>query len=164
MAGAPEARTVREVAAALPAESWTRQTSKEGSPGPRVAACAAMRVGAVRDAWPGPDVWLVRRRHRETGALKTSLSTAPRDTAWATQVRMSGLRWPIETGCEDGKQRLGMGEYAVRSWTGGPQQMPLVILAHVFVVRLRLRGKKSPSRDAAPGGDGMSDSLAPPRV
>ncbi len=69
--GAPEARTVLEVAAALPAEAWTRQTIKEGSQGPMVAEFAAMRVVAVRDALPGPAVWLVLRRHLETEELKT---------------------------------------------------------------------------------------------
>jgi SRSO17 transposase len=164
VAGAPEARTVREVAAALPAESWTRQTIKEGSQGPMVAEFAAMRVVAVRDALPGPDVWLVLRRHRETGELKTYLSNAPIDTALETQVRMSGMRWPIETCFEDGKQLLGMGDYEVRSWTGWHHHMTLVILAHFFVVRMSLRLKKSPSRDAAPGGAGIGYSLAPTRV
>jgi len=94
--GAPEARTVLEVAAALPAEAWTRQTIKEGSQGPMVAEFAALRVVAVRDALPSPAVWLVLRRHLETEALKTYLSNAPIDTALETQVRMSGMRWPIE--------------------------------------------------------------------
>ena len=164
VAGAPEARTVLGVAAALPAEAWTRQTIKEGSQGPMVAEFAARRVVAVRDVRPGPDVWLVRRRQVETGELKTSLCNAPVDTAVATLVRMSGMRWPIETCFEDGKQLLGMGEYEVRSWTGWHHHMTLVILAHFFVVRLSLRLKKSPSSDSAPGHDGVSDGLAPTRV
>jgi SRSO17 transposase len=118
VAGAPEARTVLEAGAALPAEAWTRHTSKAGSQGPRVAECATLRAVAVRDALPGPDVWLVLRRHVETGELKTSLCHAPVDTAAETQVRMSGMRWPIETCFEDSKQLLGMGDYAVRSWDG----------------------------------------------
>jgi len=144
--GAPEACTVGEVAAALPAEAWTRQTIKEGSQGPMVAEFAAMRVGAVRDTLPGPDVWLVLRRHRETGALKTYLCNAPVGTALATQVRMSGMRWPIETCFEDSKQLLGMGDYDVRGWVGWHHHMTLVILAHFFVVRMRLRLKKKRQR------------------
>jgi len=144
--GAPAARTVLEVAATLPAVAWARQTSKEGSQGPMVAECAALRVIAVRDPWPGPDVWVVRRRHLETGELKTSLCNAPRDTALETRVRLSGRRWPIETCCEDSKQLLGMGDYAVRSWTGWHQHMTLVILAHFFVVRMSLRRKKQRPR------------------
>jgi SRSO17 transposase len=144
--GAPAARTVREVAATLPAEAWARQTIKEGSQGPMVAEFAARRVIAVRDTLPGPDVWLVLRRHLETGELKTSLCNAPRDTALETRVRLSGMRWPIETCFEDSKQLLGMGDYEVRSWTGWHHHMTLVILAHFFVVRMSLRLKKKRPR------------------
>jgi SRSO17 transposase len=144
--GVPAARTVLEVAAGLPAEAWARQTIKEGSQGPMVAEFATRRVIAVRDALPGPDVWLVRRRHVETGELKTYLCNAPADTAVETHVRMSGMRWPIATCFEDSKQLLGMGDYEVRSWTGWHHHMTLVILAHFFVVRMSLRLKKKPQR------------------
>src|SRR5437899_8339888 len=144
--GAPAARTVLEVAAGLPAEAWARQTIQEGSQGAMVAECATVRVVAVRETLPGPHVWLVLRRHIETGELKTSLCTAPVDTAVETQMRMSGMRWPIETCCEDRKPLLGMGDDAVRSWTGWHHHMTLVILAHFFVVRMRLRLKKKPPR------------------
>jgi SRSO17 transposase len=146
VAGAPEARTVLEVAAALPAEAWARQTIKAGRQGPMVAACATLRRVAVRDALPGPDVWLVLRRHVETGELKTYLCNAPVDTAVETHVRMSGMRWPIATCFEDSKQLLGMGDDEVRSWTGWHHHMTLVILAHFFVVRMSLRLKKKPQR------------------
>jgi hypothetical protein len=78
-----------------PAVAWARQTIKEGSQGSMVAACAALRGIAVPDTLPAPDVWLVLRRHMETGELKTSLCNAPRDTAVETWVRLSGMRWPI---------------------------------------------------------------------
>jgi SRSO17 transposase len=144
--GAPAARTVLEMAGALPAEAWSRQTIKEGSQGPMVADFAAIRVLAVRDTLPGPEVWMVLRQHRETGELKTSLCNAPVDTALATLVHMSGMRWPIETCFEDSKQLLGMGADEVRSWTGWHHHMTLVMLAHFFVVRMSLRLKKKPQR------------------
>jgi len=164
VAGAPEARTVLEVATALPAEAWARQTIKEGSQGPMVAEFATLRVVAVRDALPGPDVWLVLRRHVETGELKTYLCNAPVAIALATGVRMSGMRWPIETCFEDSKQLLGMGDYEIRSWTGWHHHMTLVILAHFFVVRMSLRLKKSPSGNVAPGGHGVGGGLTHTRV
>jgi SRSO17 transposase len=144
--GAPKARPVLEVAGTLPAEAWTRQTIKEGSQGPMIAEFAAVRVVAVRDTLPGPEVWLVLRRHVETQELKSSLCHAPVDTALETLVPMSGMRWPIETCCEDSKQRLGMGDYEVRSGTGWHHHRTLVILAHFFVVRMSLRLKKKPLR------------------
>jgi len=162
--GAPKARTVREVAGGLPTEAWTRQTIKEGSQGPMVAEFTAIRVVTVRDTLPGPDVWLVLRRHVETGELKSYLCNAPVDTALEKLVHMSGMRWPIETCFEDSKQLLGMGDYEVRSWSGWHHHMTLVILAHFFVVRMSLQLKKSPSSDVAPGRNGAGDRLAPPRV
>jgi SRSO17 transposase len=162
--GAPEARPVREVAAARPAEAWTRQTIKEGSQGPMVAEFATLRVVAVRDALPGPDVWLVLRRHVETGELKTYLCNAPVDTAREKLVQMSGMRWPIETCFEDSKQLLGMGDYEIRSWTGWHHHMTLVILAHFFVVRMSRRLKKSPRGDVASGHHGVGVGLTHTRV
>jgi SRSO17 transposase len=112
---------------------------------------AKVRVIAVREGLPGPDVWLVLRYHVGTREVKTSLSNAPTTTALAMLVWVSGRRWPIETCFEDGKQYLGMGAYEVRSWRGWHHHLPLVILAHFCLVRLRLRFKKSPRLDAAPG-------------
>jgi SRSO17 transposase len=149
--GAPEPRAVAQLAAALPAASWRRRTIKEGSKGPLVAEFAAVRVIAVRDGLPGPEVWLLLRRHPLTGELKTYLSNAPAKTSLATLLRQSGMRWPIETCFEDGKQYLGMGAYEVRSWRGWHHHMTLVILAHFFLVRVQLSLKKSAGPDLAPG-------------
>jgi SRSO17 transposase len=149
--GAPAAHTVVAVAASLPAGPWSRQTIKEGSKGPMVADFAALRVIAVREGLPGPEVWLVLRRNALTGELKTYLSNAPAAIALLTLVRLSGMRWPIETCFEDGKQYLGMGDYEVRSWRGWHHHMTLCLLAHFFLVRLRLGLKKSAGLDPAPG-------------
>ena len=143
-AQAPAAQTVAALAAHLPPEAWQPHLIKEGSQGPLLADCACLRVVAVRDSLPGPDVWLVLRRPPETGELTTYLSAAPGDTQVETLVRISGMRWPIETCCEDRKQWLGMGDYAGRSWTGWHQHLTLVILAHFFVVRTMFTMKKTP--------------------
>jgi SRSO17 transposase len=135
----PEPIAVEQVVAALPVSAWSRHTIKEGSKGPLVAEFAALRVVAVRDTLPGPDVWLVVRRDVTSGECKYFLSNAPADTPLTTFVWLSGLRWPIETCFEDGKQEIGLGDYQVRSWTGWHHHMTLCILAHFFLVRLQLR-------------------------
>ena len=144
VAGAPAPHTVVMVAEALPAEHWSRHRIKEGSKGPIVADVAVLRVIAVREGLPGPEVWLVMRRNPLTGELKTYVSNAPADIALATLVRLSGMRWPIETCFEDSKQYVGMGDYEVRSWRGWHHHMTLCILAHFFLVRACLRLKKKP--------------------
>jgi SRSO17 transposase len=146
VAGTPEPQTTVEVAAALPADQWSRHTIKEGSKGPLVADFAMLRVVAVRNHLPGPDVWLIFRRALSTGELKVYLSNAPLETPQRTLIRLSGMRWPIETSFEDGKQLVGMGDYQVRSWVGWHHHMTMCILAHFFLVRLRLRlGDKAPA-------------------
>lgn len=136
---APPPRSVTDLAAALPATAWQPYTVKEGSQGPLVAEFAFQRVIAVRDGLPGPEVWLILRRSLSDGELKTFLANAPPDIAPPRLVRTSGMRWPIETCFEVGKQELGMGDYEVRSWRGWHHHMTLVILALGFLVRLQGR-------------------------
>ncbi len=151
VSAAPAAQTVLALAAALPAAQWSPQFIQEGSKGPSVADCAALRVVAVRDGLPGPEVWLLLRRSRETGELKTYLSNAPAGAPRATLVRLSGMRWPIERCFEEGKQHLGLGDYEVRSWRGWHHHMTLGILAHFFLMRLQRRwGGEGTGADAAP--------------
>lgn len=140
--GEPSAQEVAAIATSLPAEQWHRQTIKEGSKGTLIADFAALRVVAVRNGLPGPDVWLVLRRNPATGELKCYLSNAPIETSLSTFAWLSGMRWPIETCFEDGKQEVGFGDYQLRSWRGWHHHMTLCILAHFFLVRLQIRLKR----------------------
>jgi SRSO17 transposase len=146
VAGEPEAQAVSLIAASLPADAWTRHTIKEGSKGTIEADLAARCVVAVRDGLPGPQVWLILRRNPSTGEVKYFLSNAPLQTQLVTFAWVSGMRWPIETCFEEGKQELGLGDYQLRSWTGWHHHMTLCILAHFFLVRLQIRLKdKAPN-------------------
>lgn len=143
---APEAAAPEEVqalAAALPAEQWHQHIIQEGSQGPQIADFAFVRVIAVRDSLPGPEIWLVLRRSLSDGELKSYLCNAPPQIAQQRLVRTSGMRWPIETCFEVGKQELGMGDYEVRSWRGWHHHMTLVIMAMAFLVRLQGRFEKT---------------------
>jgi SRSO17 transposase len=131
-----------DLATTLPPDAWTRQLIKEGSKGPIVADFATVRVSAVREGLPGPEVWLVLRRNVETGELKTYLSNAPATISQSQLVWVSGMRWPLETCFEEGKQSLGLGDYEVRSWLGWHHHLTLCILAHFFLVRVQCRLKK----------------------
>lgn len=134
--GQPKALTVLEVADLISSEEWTSYTIKEGTKGPIVADFAFRRVIGVRDSLPGKEVWLVLRRSGDE--IKTFLCNAPKNIELARMVRVSGLRWPIETCFLEGKQLLGMGDYQVRSWLGWYHHMTLVILAHFFFTSLRI--------------------------
>ena len=140
--GEPAAQPVAALAAALPPAAWTRCQLQAGSRGGLRAHCAALRVVAVRESLPGPDVWLLLRRHRRTGVLKTFLSHAPADCPLPELVRLTAYRWPIETCFQQCKQHLGIGHYEVRSWTGWHHHMTLCLLAHFFLVQQQVRLKK----------------------
>ena len=139
VAGAAAAQSVADIATAWSTSGGPQHLSKEGSTGPIVAECAVARVVAVREGLPGPEVWLILRRNGCTGALQTSLRHAPAQTPLTPLVRMSGMRWPIDTCVEEGKQCLGLGDDAVRSWRGWHHHMPWCILEPFFLVRRRCR-------------------------
>lgn len=139
----PPPEEVRQIAAQLPARKWKRYTIKEGSKGPIEAEFAFVRATSKRGRRPGHAVWVVFRRGLEQGAeLKVYLSNAPATCARKRLVRMSGLRWPVETALEEGKSELGMDHYETRTWLGWHHQMTLTFLAHHFLLRLRLKLKK----------------------
>lgn len=143
--GTPPPQAVRQIGAQLPARAWQRYTIKEGSKGPIEADFAFVRAMSKRGRRPGHEVWVVFRRGLEEGAeIKVYLSNAPASCAHTKLVQMSGMRWPVETALEEAKSELGMDHYETRTWRGWHHQMTLTFLAHHFLLRLRLRLKKSP--------------------
>ena len=135
------------LAAQLPPPAWRTYRVKDGEKGPIEAQFAFVRAVAARDGQVGPEVWVVFRRSlSDPPELKIFLSNAAADTPREELVRVSGMRWPIETCFEEAKGSLGMAEYQTRIWRGWHHHMTLVILAHHFVVRLRLRHKKGHRR------------------
>jgi SRSO17 transposase len=81
------------------------------------------------DRLTGPEVWVVIRRKVSGEASESSwkfyLSNAPIETPLSTFVRVSGMRWPIETCFAECKGGLGMDHY--QGFT------PLPVIAHLDV-------------------------------
>jgi SRSO17 transposase len=162
-AGTPRAAEVRQIAARLPVRAWRRYTIKEGSKGPITADFACLRVTRVRRGRPGLAGWLVLRRSLDRAKeVKYFLSNAPASCPPATLVRVSGLRWPVEMAIEEAKGELGMDHYETRTWRGWHHHMTQTFLAHHFLVRLRLRLKKSPGLDPSPSPGAVSGRAATP--
>jgi SRSO17 transposase len=139
-AGQAQAQRVDAVMARLPAQAWTRHVMKEGSKGPIICDFACVRVSGVRDGLPGTSIWLVVRRNVEDpNEVKFYLSNAPLSTPLARLVRMSGVRWAIEATFAESKGEVGLDHYETRSWLGWHHHMVLVMLAHHFLVQLRVQ-------------------------
>jgi len=133
---------VDELAKRLPKSAWKRTTIKEGSKGPLVCDVVMVRVTEARDGLPGPRLWLVIRRNvADPTDVRYYLSNAPETTTETELARLLGMRWPVELTFEQGKQEVGLDDYEVRSWQGWHHHMMMVMLAHHFLVWVRLEWK-----------------------
>lgn len=145
---APRPYEMRELIWQLSRAQWHRYIIKEGSKGPLAAEFACLRVTPVRDELPGERCWVIfQRTLGPQPEVKFFLSNAPHTCSLQEFVRVSGLRWPIETGLEEAKGEVGMDHYETRTWLGWHHHMTLTFLAHLFLVRLQLVIQKKSSVD-----------------
>ncbi len=134
---------VKQVVSDIPKKDWVQATLKEGSKGPIVCDFAFLRVSESRGNLPTKELWLILRRNLDDPSeVKYYFSNAPASTPLIEFVRISGMRWPIETIFEEAKEEVGFDHYELRSWLGWHHHMLLVSLAHHFLVRLRIRFQK----------------------
>lgn len=148
---APRPLEMRDLITYVPRRAWRRRIIKEGSKGPLAAEFAWLRVTPIRDGLPGPRCWAVFRR--TLGAqpeVKFYLSNAPATCPGQEFVRVSGMRWPVETAIEEGRGEVGMDHYETRTWEGWHHHMTLSILGHLFLIRLRLVFQKKSGADHRP--------------
>jgi SRSO17 transposase len=130
---------VKQLVKKIQMQDWVRATIKEGSQGPIVCDFAFLRVTESRRNLPVAELWLIIRRNLEDPTeIKYYFSNAPVNTPLHEFVRISGMRWPIETVLEEAKGEVGLDQYEMRSWIGWHHHMLLVSLAHHFLVRLRI--------------------------
>ena len=124
----------------IPERMWQQYVIKEGSKGPIICAFAFVRVSVVREGVPGATVWLVIRRNlSDPSEVKFYLSNAPATCPLMRLARMSGARWPVELCFAESKDDVGLDHYETRSWRGWHHHMLVVMLAHHFLVRLRVQ-------------------------
>jgi SRSO17 transposase len=131
---------VKQLVKKIQKQDWVQAVIKEGSKGPIVCDFAFLRVTESRGGLPAAELWLIIRRNLDDPSeLKYFFSNAPICTPLSEFVRISGMRWPIETIFEEAKGEVGMDHYEMRSWIGWHHHMLLVCLAHHFLVRLRIQ-------------------------
>jgi SRSO17 transposase len=131
---------VKDLVRRIPKRDWVPAVIKEGSKGPIACEFAFLRVIESRGNLPAAELWLILRRNLEDPSiLKYYFSNAPAQTPLNEFVRISGMRWPIETIFEEAKGEVGLDHYEMRSWLGWHHHMLLVALAHHFLMRLRIR-------------------------
>jgi SRSO17 transposase len=141
---------LRDLAAALPAESWRTLTWRQGSQGPQRGRFAACRVqpahGHVRDKPELELVWLLIEWPPEAEApTKYWFSNLPEEVSLRRLVRLAKLRWRVEQNYQQLKEELGLDHYEGRGWQGWHHHATLVCLAYAFLLLERQRHKKNSS-------------------
>ena len=141
---APAPEELRALVVSLPNTAWHRRLIHEGSKGPLMAEFAVLRVTPIHDRLPAIRQWLICRRSLgPQPELKFYLSNASSRCPIPELIRVSGLRWPIETALEEAKGEVGMDHYETRTWLGWHHHMFQTFMAHLFLMRLRLLFKKN---------------------
>ena len=82
---------------------------------------------------------IICRKEKDTGAIKMSISNAPKNTSTKRLLYMQGQRHFVERAFQDAKSELGMDEYQVRNWLAWHKHMSLVMLAAGFVLKEKER-------------------------
>lgn len=145
---APE--TARQIADALPDDSWEDLVYWQGTKGPLSAPFAALWVqpahGYKQQQPEQPMVWLLIQK---TPDKKTPyafyLSNMDASTPLSQLVKVTRLRWRIEMDYQTLKGQVGLDHYEGRTWLGWHHHVTLTTMAFVFLLLERLRGAFPPS-------------------
>ena len=137
------AGTAKDIAEALPEDSWQRLSSGDGTKGARLHDWAYLELadldaGDFDATFPG--IWtrgLLIRRNIADGDLAFFSTWCPIRTPIETLVRVEGHRWAIEDSFETAKNELGLDHNETRSWHGWNRHVSLVMLAFAMMATIR---------------------------
>lgn len=131
--GPPHQVAVAAIAAALDPQQWQRLSCGDGTQGERLYDWAYVPLRpALADGWV--HALVIRRSISDPGEVAYYLVYAPTNTPLPSIVRAIGARWTIEEVFKLAKQRVGLDEYEVRSWTGWYRHTTLALLALAALV------------------------------
>jgi SRSO17 transposase len=134
--------TVKEIAESDSLQ-WNDVVLGIGAKGPIITKDKFARVVEVRDGKPGNDVWLYIRELAD-GSVKYALCNESADASAEGLRRPALMRWSIEQSFRECKEYLGMDHYETRSWNGWHRHMLLCLIAHLFVIKLRIEFSHGP--------------------
>jgi len=136
------------LAAALPEESWERQSAGDGAKGPRLYDWARVPIRPLPE--PGWEYWLlVRRSLADPTDLAYYVCFCPLGTALVTLVQVAGTRWAIEESFESAKGEVGLDHYEVRRWPGWYRHITLALVAHAYLTVTRAAAVEGERGDPA---------------
>ncbi len=139
-------RSVSSIAASIPKKCWTSVRTRDGEKGPIDVRATKLRVvaGAKAKKDRRRETLLIVRRP-STGEVWYYLSNR-KGVSVAKMTKAAACRHYIEQSIATAKGDAGLAEYEVRSWVGWHHHMTLSLLAMFFLVRERMRLKKTHPR------------------
>jgi SRSO17 transposase len=128
--------------------AWERVVLGIGSKGPIIAEDKCLYVCEVRGGLPGKEVWLYARK-LDDGAIKYAVCNAPADASKQEIRKPALMRWSIEQCFKECKDYLGMDHYESRSWDAWHRHILLTLIAHLFIIKLRIEFSRQPNKPNA---------------
>src|SRR6266699_2077320 len=139
------------VAALLPEEAWVVLSAGEGSKGPRLYEWAWLQVSEETKAASGRASWvLIRRSLSDRSQRAYYRASGPAQTTLPELVRVTGSRWQIEEGYEQGKGEVGLDQYEVRTWRAWYRYVTLALLAYAVLVVMQQQARAQEKKVAQP--------------
>ena len=129
--------TAAKLAARLPSDTWVPRSVGMGVQGERRQLWACLPLS--EECPPGRQRWLlVQRGVDDPSDLAYHLASGPEATPIEELLRVCGSRWQIEECFAQAKGEVGLDQYEVRTWVAWHRFMTLCLLAHAYLVVMRL--------------------------
>ena len=152
--GAPEPKTVRQIAKSVPDDQWTKIAWRTGSKGKLEGEFVALRVTPSKLWHKGEqreECWLLCERSiGAKQAAKFYFSNLGESTSLKQLVGLARTRWPIEQSYEQLKDELALDHFEGRSYPGFHHHLVLTAMAFTFLQleRQRSRAQQLPTLNA----------------
>jgi SRSO17 transposase len=130
-------KKIERLAERLPEDAFSEvpPAQDSGERRPWQWACLKLAAGPKK----GMSRWLlVRRGTDDPEDIAFYQAYGPEDTSVEELVRICRERWAIEVAFEEAKGEIGMDHYEVRKWGAWHRYVTLCLLAHAFLVVMRL--------------------------
>jgi SRSO17 transposase len=134
-------QTAAKLVARLPEDVWVVASTGMGVQGERCHRWACLPLSEACP--PGMQRWLlVQRGLDDSEEFAFYLAFGADATPDAELLRVCGARWQVEECFAQAKGEVGLDQYEVRTWQAWHRFVTLCLLAHAFLVVLRLAGQQ----------------------
>lgn len=152
--------SVQETLAALGPDIWTRLSAGDGSKGERLFDWALVHEWPQAEAEGWTRRVVARRLIRDPENIHFFVVRCPKDMDLGGIARLAGGRWIIEECFRTAKQKAGLADYEVRTWTAWHRHIGFAMAAAAALVLAAVATpKKRFVRSPQPAG---SPPMPPP--